>query len=75
MKEEGKENDPLTKGFSDICTRVREIIYEQKFTGAAAGLLNPMIIARDLSLRDKSEVSGPNGGPLQIQQITGMEIK
>lgn len=75
LKEEGKENDPLTKGFSDICTRVREIIYEQKFTGAAAGLLNPMIIARDLSLRDKSEVSGPNGGPLQIQQITGMEIK
>lgn len=75
LRDEDKKDDPLTQDFSQVCTRVREIIYTQKFTGAAAGFLNPTIIARDLGLRDKSELSGPNGGPLQIQQITGMEVK
>lgn len=63
------------KEFSVVCLRVREIIYNQKFTGAAAGFLNPVIIARDLGLRDKQELTGPEGGPIQTQQITGMEIK
>lgn len=44
------------KGFSDILTRIMETIYNQKFTGAAAGFLNPNIIARDLGLADKKEV-------------------
>lgn len=44
------------KGFSSVITRVEEIIYTQKFTGAAADLLNPNIIARDLGLSDKSQV-------------------
>ena len=39
--------------FLNIITRIREIIYEQKFTGAAAELLNPNIIARELGLSDK----------------------
>lgn len=43
------------EGFSDILTRIMEIIYDQKFTGAAAGFLNPNIIARDLGLADKKE--------------------
>lgn len=43
------------KGFSDVTTRVDEIIRTQKFQGAAAGLLNPSIIARDLGLSDKQE--------------------
>lgn len=75
LSADDKIDDHLAKDFSSIVTRVRGIIYEQKFTGAAAGFLNPMIIARDLGLRDKAELSGPNGGPLQVQSITGMEIK
>jgi len=49
------------KGFASICTQVEEVIREQKFTGAAAELLNPAIIARDLGLADKQEhkVTGP----------------
>ena len=43
------------KDLSEIVTRVDEIIRYQKFTGAAADLLNPNIIARDLGLTDKSE--------------------
>lgn len=50
--------DEISKDFSSICTRIREIIYTQKFTGAASGFLNPQIIARDLGLADKSELVG-----------------
>lgn len=44
--------------FSPVTTRVDEIIRDQKFTGAAADLLNPNIIARDLGLSEKTEHSG-----------------
>src|SRR5258708_6949863 len=50
--------------FVPITTRVDEIIRTQKFQGAAADLLNPNIIARDLGLADKSEITGANGGPV-----------
>jgi hypothetical protein len=50
------KEDDLSKDFSKIITHLREIIYNQKFTGAAAGFLNPNIIARDLGLSDKSTV-------------------
>jgi hypothetical protein len=41
------------------------VIRQQKFSGAAAGLLNPTIIARDLGLADKSELQNldRNGQP------------
>lgn len=44
------------QGFSEVLTRIMDIIYNQKFTGAAAGFLNPNIIARDLGLSDKKEL-------------------
>ena len=49
--------------FSNIITRAENIIYEQKLSGAAADLLNPNIIARELGLSDKKQVSleGPLG--------------
>lgn len=46
----------VRKGFSAVTTRAEDVIYEQKFTGAAADLLNPNIIARDLGLQDKQQV-------------------
>lgn len=45
------------EGFSTVLTRIEEVIYNQKFTGAAAGFLNPNIIARDLGLRDNQDVT------------------
>ena len=44
------------KDFLDIITRVELIIRNQKFTGAAADLLNPNIIARDLGLTDSKDL-------------------
>lgn len=52
----GKDDD-LSNGFSEIITRIRDVIYNQKFTGAAAGFLNPNIIARDLGLSDKQDIT------------------
>lgn len=42
--------------FSEVCTRVEQIIRQQKFEGASADLLNHAIIARDLGLADKKEL-------------------
>lgn len=56
------------EGFSDIVTQVEEIIRDQKFSGAAADLLNANIIARDLGLADKSELTGKGGGPIHVKR-------
>jgi len=64
----GKE-DKLSKDFSVIVKRVREIIYNQKFSGAASGFFNPSIIARDLGLSEKSEITGKDGQALPILNI------
>ena len=61
------------KDFSIVISTIKEIIETQKFEGASAGLLNPNIIARDLGLTDKKELSGNIENPLTlvIQEISG----
>ena len=44
------------KDYRTITDAIQKIIYEQKFTGAAATLLNPNIIARDLGLKDEQKI-------------------
>lgn len=44
--------------FLEVVTWAEAIIFEQKFSGAAADMLNPNIIARDLGLADKQDVTG-----------------
>lgn len=46
--------------YLEITTRIREIIYSQKFEGAAVGAFNANIIARDLGLKEQTEISGKN---------------
>lgn len=43
--------------YANITTRIEQCIREQKFTGAAAELLNANIIARDLGLVDKKDLT------------------
>lgn len=43
---------------ADVVEFAEKFIHEQKFTGAAAGLLNPSIISRDLGLVDKQQIEG-----------------
>lgn len=50
-------NDQLSKDFFRVITRVEDIIYTQKFEGSVTGHFNSNIIARDLGLTDKKDVS------------------
>lgn len=61
------------KDFSGVIKDIKEIIRDQKFVGASAGLLNANIIARDLGLTDKKELSGDPENPLTmvIREISG----
>jgi hypothetical protein len=56
-----------------IVKRVEYVIRTQKFQGAAAGLLNPNIIARDLGLKEASqhEHTSPDGSmtPTIIERV------
>lgn len=60
-------------GFSEVTTRIEQVIRSQKFAGAAADLLNANIIARDLGLSDKKELTGEGGGPVQVADMTEVE--
>lgn len=55
------------KDFSAIISRAEEVIYSQKFAGAAAELLNPNIIARDLGLTDKQDLN--HSGKMEVTEI------
>lgn len=51
--------------FVAVIRRVDAIVFEQKFSAAAAGLLNANIISQELGLIQKTEVTGAEGGPIQ----------
>jgi len=43
--------------FLTVIAQIEETIYNQKFSGAAAGFFNANIISRDLGLADKSQIT------------------
>ena len=54
------DNYSANKDYIAITTRVKDIIYSQKFEGAAATLLNPNLIARELGLKEQAENTNKN---------------
>jgi len=52
--------------YAYIIHAIGQEIYEDKFTGAVAGIFQNNIIARDLGLADKKIVAGEKGEPLII---------
>lgn len=52
FKHQLNEND---KEFNTVINDIEQVIYNQKFQGAAGNLLNANIIARDLGLKDSCE--------------------
>ena len=59
------------KDFSTIITRIEEVIYTQKFEGAASGFLNPSIIARDLGLIEKKDVTSDGE---KLNDLSNIEV-
>lgn len=54
-------------GFDEIFEAIEDIMFTQKFEGAAAGVLNATIIQRDLGLAEKTVVEG---GDKPVRTIT-----
>lgn len=55
------KNDEGYEDFFKVIMQAENIIYEQKFTGAAADLLNANIISRELGLADKKDLQSTDG--------------
>ena len=54
------ENPMYNEALAPMVLRVEQIMREQKFTGAASGMLKGSIIARDLAgLTDRHDAAGP----------------
>jgi hypothetical protein len=70
---QGWANYKGREDFVEVCTRAEQFIRDQKFTGAAADLLNANIIARDLGLADKTELTGRDGGPIETRELSETE--
>lgn len=54
------------KDFGAVYHRIDQIIYNQKFEGAAVGAYNANIIARDLGLRDGMNLATPPGETINL---------
>ena len=72
-----KPSDPLTKDFLGVIDEIEAAIYTQKLEGAADGLFNSNIIARELGLTEKTENTHKNLNhnsveisPEQIREIS-----
>lgn len=70
--EEWRKREDLSR----VVRKCDDIIRDQKFSGAAAGLLNANIIARDLGLTDKQETNHGVSDPLAelIKKVSGNTI-
>lgn len=51
------DKEKCTDEFLTVITRIESTVYSHKFEGAAAGFFNANIIARDLGLTDKKDVT------------------
>lgn len=69
--EDNNKNSENLEDFITVITRIQKTIYSQKFVGAAADLLNPNIIARDLGLKDAHDLNhgGQDGNPIEFYTV------
>lgn len=66
--------------FIGVCAAVEQIIYNQKFEGASADMLNASIIARELGLMDKTQIDhkstdGSMSPTKTVRELTDNELK
>lgn len=59
--------------FSEVTSMIEQIMFEQKFTGAASGMLKENIIARDLGLAEKQEQKSVIHNIMPVPVATSVE--
>jgi hypothetical protein len=67
-------NYAAKEDFFSVTRAIEMGIRQQKFAGAAADLLNANIIARDLGLADKAELTGKDGSELIPESTSTRDI-
>jgi hypothetical protein len=67
------KEDKLSKDFSTVIHEIKTTIYNQKFQGASADLLNANIIARDLGLSEHSDITSKGESINTIKLVRGNE--
>jgi hypothetical protein len=60
-------------GLASAMELIDQVIYTQKFEHAAVGIMSATFIARDIGLADKQEITGGNGGPIQVEEVSARE--
>ena len=55
--------------YQDVISEIKDEIYDDKYTGAAVGIYQHNIVARDLGLVDKKEVDNVNDKVTKIKII------
>lgn len=62
--------------YAEVADYVDRVIRTQKFEGAAAGLFNPVIISRDLGLKDltASEITGKDGEAIEVNDTSRRDL-
>ncbi len=61
--------------FHDVCAKITDIIFVQKFEGAVVGTFNAAIIIRDLGLKDEIKSTGEMTTTLKISEETVKDIR
>ena len=59
--------------YSEIVTRIEQIIFTQKFEGASVGAYNSSIIARDLGLVDRKDMT-TGDKPLDMRNLSNEDL-
>jgi len=68
-----KDLKDVSKDFSELVTRIEQLIYNQKLEGASVGAFNSSIIASDLGLKNRNE--NTNKTELNISVSGSLESK
>lgn len=68
------DNYDKREDFLGIVKQIKSVIYQQKFAGAVADLMNSNIIARELGLADKKDHSS-NDGSMAFDGMTSEQRK
>lgn len=62
-----KDDDQTKMDVACVMDWAQNVIYEQTFSAAAAGLLRENIVMRKLGLAEKQERAGKDGGPIEVE--------
>lgn len=70
-----EDKDGRYSDYADIIRVIGKEIYEDKYSGAVAGIFQHNIIARDLGLRDKTETETTNSKAPDLSGLSFEELK